>query len=515
MNGFKDTRDRLKTAAERLAAGLFELAKRTPVVAEIVEDQYARLLEQLAPLVRPYAGKTKAYTSLPDKAVPRDEILQLLTELAEQENGRWQAGFVSGAVYHGAADHRAFLEKVYALSSQANPLHADVWPSIAKFEAEIVAMTAAMLGAAHPGADASASQREEAICGTVSSGGTESILLAMKAYRDQARQRDGITRPQIITPSTAHVSFDKAAQYFGIEHVRIPVGADMRADVDATREAITRNTIALVGSAPGYPHGVIDPIEELSELARSRGIGFHTDACLGGFVLPWARKLGYPVPAFDFALPGVTSISVDTHKYGYGAKGTSVILYRGRALRRFQYFTTTEWPGGLYFSPTLAGSRAGGSIATSWASLLSMGEEGYLKATRSILETGAAIRQGIEAIDDLEVTGDPLWVIAFQSKTLNVYEVADRMAERGWSLNFLQKPAAVHLCVTLRHTQSGVAERFLDDLRQAASEARRNPGKGNGLAPIYGLAVRLPLRGPVRDLLERYIDLLYEPGAER
>jgi sphinganine-1-phosphate aldolase len=315
----------------------------------------------------------------------------------------------------------------------------------------------------------------------------------------------------VVAPATAHVAFDKAAQYFGIRLVRVPVGPDYRADVAAMARAVTRRTVALVGSAPTFPHGVIDPIEDLAAVAAERRIGFHTDACLGGFVLPWARRLGYDVPAFDFSVPGVTSMSADTHKFGYAAKGTSVVLYRGTELRSHQYFTATEWPGGLYFSPTLAGSRPGGLSAACWAAMVATGEDGYLEATRRVLATGAAIRDGIAAIPQLRVLGDPLWVIAFASDTVDVYRVLERMTRRGWSLNGLHRPAAVHLCVTLRHTEPGVGERFLADLRSSVAETLAQPGDDRGLAPVYGLAATLPFRGVVRDLLKRYIDLLYRP----
>jgi glutamate/tyrosine decarboxylase-like PLP-dependent enzyme len=412
-------------------------------------------------------------------------------------------------VYHGGDDHVAFLNRVYAAASQVNPLHADLWPSGAKFEAEIVAMTAALLGGDAAGGGGPARQ----VVGTVTSGGTESILLAMKAYRDRARARGRrrVARPEVVAPSTAHVAFDKAAQYFGIRLVRVPVGPDLRADVAAMRRAVTRRTVALVGSAPSFPHGVVDPIEELAAVAAERGVGFHTDACLGGFVLPWARRLGYQVPAFDFSVPGVTSMSADTHKFGYAAKGTSVVLYRGTELRSHQYFTATDWPGGLYFSPTLAGSRPGGLSAACWAAMVATGDDGYLEATRRILETGAAIRDGIAAIPQLRVLGDPLWVIAFGAPTLDIYRVLEQMTARGWSLNGLHRPPAVHLCVTLRHAEPGVADRFLADLRASVAEVGSQPAGEQGMAPVYGLAATLPFRGMVRDLLKRYIDLLYRP----
>jgi glutamate/tyrosine decarboxylase-like PLP-dependent enzyme len=276
------------------------------------------------------------------------------------------------------------------------------------------------------------------------------------------------------------------------------------------KKAINKDTIALVGSAPGFPHGVIDPIPEMSNLAKERGIGFHTDACLGGFLVPWAEKLGYPVPVIDFRLPGVTSISVDTHKYGYTAKGTSVVLYRHPGLRRFQYFTATDWPGGLYASPTMGGSKPGALMAVAWAVLVKLGREGYMDAARRILETGEQIREGIKAIPGLYVLGDPLWVIAFGSNVVDIYQVLDVMAHRGWSLNGLQFPAAVHIAVTLRHTQPGVVERFLADLADSVEEVRSQPPSGGGMAPIYGMAASIPFRGMVDDILRRYMDLLYK-----
>jgi sphinganine-1-phosphate aldolase len=495
---------RLERLNPKVAATAERLAGTIPAVRARLDKEYERLLAGLEGSVKPYRGEVASFPRLPKRGVARDEVLRTVQDLAARERPRWRDGLASGAVYHGGDDHVEFLSRVYAATSQVNPLHADLWPSGAKFEAEIVAMTAAMLGGDDPGRQ---------IVGTVTSGGTESILLAMRAYRDRARARvrGRVTRPEVVAPTTAHVAFDKAAQYFGIKLVRVPVGADYRADVAAMRRAVTRRTVALVGSAPTFPHGVIDPIEDLAAVAAERGIGFHTDACLGGFVLPWARRLGYDVPPFDFSVPGVTSMSADTHKFGYAAKGTSVVLYRGAELRWHQYFTATEWPGGLYFSPTLAGSRPGGLSAACWAAMVATGEDGYLEATGRVLETGAAIRDGIAAIPQLRVLGDPLWVVAFASDTVDVYRVLERMTRRGWSLNGLHRPAAVHLCVTLRHTEPGVAERFLADLRASVAEALSQPADDQGLAPVYGLAATLPFRGMVRDLLKKYIDVLYRP----
>lgn len=456
--------------------------------------------------IKSYRRHFETYERIPAAPQDREAILTDMEEMASLERDRWQSGYASGSVYHGDSSHIDFLSKVYAINSQSNPLHTDLWPSAIKFESEIVAMTASMLGADEVGAERGT---PDEICGTVSSGGTESILLALKSYRDRARDKQGITEPNMIVPTTAHAAFHKAARYFNIGLVQIPVDDRFRADVAATEAAIDENTIVLVGSSPQFPHGVIDPIEELSELARSRGVGFHTDGCLGGFLLPWARRLGYDVPSFDFRLPGVTSMSADTHKYGYAAKGTSVVLYRGHELRHFQYFTTTDWPGGLYCSPSFAGSRPGALSAACWAAMVSTGEEGYLESTRRILETAAELRSGVQEIDELELFGESLFVVAFGSQALDIYKVMDAMTERGWSLNGLHKPACVHLCTTLRHTEPGVAERFIQDLKEAVAYVKDKPEWTGAMAPIYGMANTIPDRGVVADALRDHMDGWY------
>jgi len=491
----------------RIVDRLFHRVRALPYVQQRLDKQYLGILDELEAKLKPYRDTHASYTRIPAQGRDSNELLEAMEQIKTAETDKWQKGYVSGAVYHGSDEHMQLLNQVYAMHSQSNPLHPDVWPSAGKYEAEIVAMCADMLGAERA---PDARDSDQAICGVVSSGGTESILLAMKAYRDRARQEKGISKPEMIVPSTAHAAFDKAAQYFNIRIIHVPVNSDFRACVAETRKAITRNTIVIVGSAPSFPHGVIDPIEELSELAREQGIGFHTDACLGGFILPWARKLGYDVPAFDFALPGVTSMSADTHKYGYAAKGTSVVLYRGLALRHYQYFTITDWPGGMYFSPTLAGSRPGALSAVCWAALVTMGEEGYMQASRSILETAAFLKQEIRQIPELRILGDSLWVIALGSDSLDIYRILDGLTARGWSLNGLHKPACIHLCVTLRHTQEGVAARFVQDLKQAVADTKSQPNAEGGMAPVYGMAATLPVRSVVADLLKRYLDRLYK-----
>lgn len=499
-----------RKAARGVGSRLFDFAydnaRRIAPLRRRIDDRIETMLEPAMSGLRPYRDQP-TFSALPETGVPREDVLRLIDALAAQERPHWAEGNASGAVYRGDAEHLDFQNQVYARCAQSNPLHTDIWPSASKFEAEVVAMCARLLGAP------SIEPREESerVSGTVTSGGTESIILAMKAYRDLAWSSHRRARRQILAPESAHAAFDKAAQLLGLELVRVPVGSDYRADLGSMRRAIGPQTLVVVASAPCFPHGVVDPVTEIAKLATEHDVGLHVDACLGGFVLPFARDLGFAVPEFDFRVPGVTSMSIDTHKYGYAAKGTSVILYRGAELCRQQYFVSTEWSGGLYFSPTLAGSRPGGLSAACWASLVSVGRDGYLACTRRILETAAVIRRGIEAIPDLYVLGEPLWVIAFASRTLDIYRVHEEMGKRGFSLNGLQHPAAVHLCVTLPHTEPGAAERFLRELREAVEAVRALPADKQGTAPVYGMATTFPARGAVAELLRRYVDRLYRP----
>lgn len=464
------------------------------------------ILAPLDEMMHPYRERFEIFSQLPAQGRERAEIISRMEELEQIERAKWKEGFASGSVYHGDDEHIAFLNRVYALQSQSNQLHADLWPSAAKFESEIVAMTAHMLGA---GQTAAPFGSEEGICGSVTSGGSESILLAMKTYRDRARDQRGITEPEIVLPISAHAAFHKAAQYFHLTAKITPLDANFRADLDAVAKAITPNTIALVASAVNFPYGTIDPIEAFAELATKHGIGLHVDGCLGGFFLPWVEKLGHKVPPFDFRVAGVTSMSCDTHKYGYASKGTSVVLYRGHQLRRYQYFTVADWPGGLYYSPTFSGSRPGGLSAACWAALVSMGEEGYLTATKKILAAVATMRAGIESISELRVLGEPIGPFAVASDSLNVYLLLDQMTARGWSLTGLLKPAAIHISPTLRWAEPGVAERFVEHLGQSVAYVRDTPNIEGGMAPIYGLAAAIPDRSIVHDMLKQVMDIYY------
>uniref|UniRef100_A0A0C9S997 Sphingosine-1-phosphate lyase n=1 Tax=Wollemia nobilis TaxID=56998 RepID=A0A0C9S997_9CONI len=471
--------------------------KLIPFLGEHVEREKGKVVDKMQSSAK--SGRENWQTDLPKVGLGVKVIERLKVE--KSKDVQWQ-GKCSGTVYIGGSEsdgHFSLINEAYSMFAHTNPLHLSVFPSIAQFEGEVVAMTASIFGGMEK---ISGGQ----VCGNMSSGGTESILLAVKTSRDYMKAKKGIVKPEMIIPESAHAAYDKAAQYLKIKLWRVPVNEDFRADPKAMKRYVNKNTIMIVGSAPGFPHGIIDPIEELGDLALRCDICFHVDLCLGGFVLPFARKLGYPIPPFDFTVQGVTSISVDTHKYGLGPKGTSVVLYRNREIRKHQFVAVTEWSGGLYVSATVAGSRPGGLIAGAWAAMMSVGEEGYLEAVKKIMEVSKTIQHGIKQIPELFIVGRPdMTVIAFGSDTLDIFKVNDVMSSRGWHLNPLQRPNSVHICLTLQHT--AIAEDFLNDLKEAVRTVHENPNAfEDGMAPIYGAAAKMPDRGTVQDLLIAYMD---------
>jgi sphinganine-1-phosphate aldolase len=398
--------------------------------------------------------------TLPPNRTSAESILATLRKLREHD-AKWQEGKTWSLVYYAGDELADLLKGAYTIYFLENGLNPMAFPSLKKLEREVVAMTAGLLGG------------DGETVGNMTSGGTESILMAVKTARDWARARNPAnTAPEMILPLTAHPAFEKAAHYFSVKAVRIPVQFDFRADVAAARAAITPNTILMVGSSPSYPQGIIDPIAELAQIARENDILFHVDACVGGFMLPFMRRLGYAVPDFDFRVPGVTSISVDLHKYAYAARGASVILYKNGTLRRHQFSVFTDWPGGIYASPTMAGTRPGGAIAAAWAALKHLGEEGYLAIADTVMQTTMKLRAGIDAMEGVKILGDPaMSILAVGSDELNIYEVGDEMTLRGWHLDRQQFPPSLHL--TVMHAHAQVADQFLQDLEQAVATVKR------------------------------------------
>jgi glutamate/tyrosine decarboxylase-like PLP-dependent enzyme len=436
--------------------------------------------------------------TLPSRGTSRHEILAELGA-ARREDANWRGGRTWGLVYYAGDDVSELTRDVYASFIAENGLSPMAFPSLRKLETEVVAMTASLLGG---GTDT---------VGNMTSGGSESILMAVKAARDWARaERPEVTAPEMVMPVSAHPAFEKAAHYLGLRVVRTPLGADLRADVTATRAAVSERTIFMMGSAPGYPHGVVDPIPELAAIAAEHGSWFHVDSCLGGFLLPFAKRLGYDIPPFDLRVPGVTSLSADVHKYGFAAKGASTILYRDARFRRYQFYVHADWPGGLYGTPTMSGARPGGAIAAAWAVMRYLGEEGYLRLARVMMETTHRLIDGINAIPPLRVLGRPaMTVFAVGSDALDVYAVADAMDTRRWHLDRQHLPVSLHFMVTPAH--QNIVDEFLADLAAATAEvaARGGVAEPSGRSAMYGMMGTLPDRGAAKELALGFLDEVY------
>ncbi|MCU1354657.1 MAG: Pyridoxal-dependent decarboxylase [Acidimicrobiales bacterium] len=403
---------------------------------------------------------------IPEHGRDASELLAEI-EARHAEDIDWRGGRAFSLVYNvDDHEHEELLEQVGVRYLHDNALNPFKYPSVLQMELDVIAMACHLLGT-------------EPNAGSMSSGGTESIFLAVQVARDHARTVRGIAEPQLLTPSTAHPAFAKAAKYLDVEHILVPVGPDGRADVAATEAALTERTGLVVGSAPCYPYGVVDPITELAALASERDILFHTDACLGGWLLPWWERIGEPVVPWDFRVPGVTSISADVHKYGYTFKGASVVLYKSRELLQHQFFWYDSWPGGLYASGTSAGTRSAAPIAGAWAAINHLGVDGYVRLATIVRDASRRFQAGIEAIDGLRLTHQPdLSLFEFGSDTLDIGAIGDVMDDKGWNLD--RQQGGLHLMVSPYHAR--IVDEFLADLADAVA----NHGRSRGKDAAYG-----------------------------
>jgi sphinganine-1-phosphate aldolase len=427
----------------------------------------------------PYEDRYTVHRHLPEHGAGREEVLGELRTMAEEEDAFWETGKCSGTMYCGDHEHYRFMNEAFGLFAHVNVLQRDMCPSATKFEAEIIAMTLDLFNAE--------AVTDSTPAGLVTTGGTGSILHAMLSYREHAAQTRGVTRPNVVKPETAHPAFDKACHLFGIELRRAPVDpSTTEVDVAWVDEHIDDQTVAVIGSACNYGYGTVDPIDRLSDVALAHGVGLHVDGCLGGFILPFGQELGYDIPVFDFRIPGVTSISADTHKYGYAFKGSSVLTFRDQALRNAQYFYLTDWSGGKYCSPGIEGSRSGGLIAATWAAMVQLGREGYRRYAADIFATAKTMQEAVRSHPELRILGQPTFLFSFTSDAFDVYHVNDFMRTRGWRFNGQQYPNALHMAVTRPQTQEGVAEAFAADLSDAVDYARAHAGEAPKSGAIYG-----------------------------
>ncbi|MFQ5446819.1 MAG: pyridoxal phosphate-dependent decarboxylase family protein [Saprospiraceae bacterium] len=443
-------------------------------------------------------------TRLPQKGLLPDTILDQLHQM-QRADVNWKNGRTWSTVYHVDEAHDQLLKAAYGQYFSTNYLNPLAFKSLQKMEREVVSMTASML---HGG---------PATVGTMTSGGTESILLAVYTCRQWARKnRRRITAPEIVAPETIHPAFDKAAHLFGLRIRKAPVDENRRAIPKKMEALINKNTILLAASAPSYPNGILDPIPEIGALAEKHHLPFHVDSCIGGFMLPWVERLGAKFHPWDFRVRGVTSMSADVHKFGYGAKGASVVLYRSMDFLQHQFFIATGFPGGIYASATLAGTRPGGAIAAAWAAMKHLGEEGYLAIAKKLMEATRQLRLGMERIPEILIIGEPCMNIISYTTLGNrpdIFVAADFMEEKGWLVDRQQNPDSIHL--TVMPTNVPTIGRYLEDMKAAIAYAQAHPeAVTSGNAALYGLMARIPFRGMVEKNVRQIFVEMYSTGDQ-
>ena len=490
---------------------LYALFLRLPFVQAKVQADVKKAITELQTKLVPSGPGVISYTALPAQGWTSEQVRAELERLGEMDHTRWEDGRVSGAVYHGGNELAELQSDAFKRFGVSNPIHPDVFPGVRKMEAEVVAMTLGLFNAPESGA------------GVTTSGGTESILMAVLAARQKAYHERGVTEPEMILPNTAHTAFRKAGEYFKIKiHLVSCPEPSYRVHTHSVSRLINSNTILLVGSAPNFPHGIVDDIPGLSRLAVKHKLPLHVDCCLGSFVIAFLSKAGFPSPDFDFRVPGVTSISVDTHKYGFAPKGNSVVLYRTADLRKYQYYVCPDWSGGVYASPNIAGSRPGALIAGCWASLMNMGEDGYVNTALQIVSAAKQIEDAIRTSEQLRhsitVIGKPMVsVVAFRASNnsksplhaVDIYDIADAMSAKGWHLNALQDPPAIHVAVTIPIVAA--VDALIKDLETVVESCKGHvTSKKGDAAALYGVAGSIPDKSIVKDLATGFLDTLYK-----
>jgi len=444
--------------------------------------------------------KERSFSELPPKGLEYSEIEKTLERYHAYEKKSFTEEMHTGAVYHGGDKLLEIQSKAFGHFGLANPLHVDMFPFLRKMETEVVQMTVNVFNG------------DRDACGLTTSGGTESIILAVKMFETWALNTKGITDPEFIIPATAHAAFNKACMLLKITAIMVPIDEKTgRVRAEDMEKCISSNTIGMVGSAPCYPNGNLDPIEELGQLALKYNICLHVDCCLGSFLISMLEKIGHTLPKFDLRVPGVTTISVDTHKFGYSVKGSSVLLVKSHKMRHNAYIFVPEWTGGIYGTPGIPGSRPGGVIAATWAAMVKMGLDGYKEAARLIMKEADAAKDGIRALDGVELVGDPVSsTVTFRSTIPKVpsYGIAEAMKERGFILSRMQNPMGCHFTFTYVHRNGGGAK-YVEALKWAIQENLTNPEKYSAAATLYGSAAEIP-SGAQTEILSELLKIYFD-----
>ncbi|VDM59141.1 unnamed protein product [Angiostrongylus costaricensis] len=487
--------------AKLFKAYIFRKLRCLPMVKAKIDKELCEVRKEILEIIHKHDTDRVFISDIPDEGLSTDSVLGLASNYESYGKFDIAEGRVSGAVYTDRSpEHVALLGQVYTKYAYSNPLHMDVFPGVRKMEAETIRMVLNLYNAPPESS------------GSLTTGGTESIILACMAYRNRAFQM-GIRRPVIVCAKTAHAAFDKAAFLCGMRIRHISVDKSNRVDLRTMEKAIDSQVCMLVASAPNFPSGTVDPVPDVAVLGQKYNIPVHVDACLGGFLIPFMNDCGFDIPVFDFRNPGVTSISCDTHKYGCTPKGSSIVMYRSKELIHYQYFSIPDWTGGIYATPTICGSRAGANSAVAWTTLLFFGKNEYRKRCAAIISNTRKIAAGIEKISGLEGSigvNFPYWRDCFYS-SFNIYAISDKMSTRGWNLNTLQNPNAIHICLTYNHARQEVVDAFLKDLKEVVDEINASSDKGNtsNTAALYGMAAQIPDKSLVDEITYGFLDACY------
>jgi len=493
-----------KHFTDRLQSNFFKTLRLLPIIGPKIKNEVEKAKASVRKNKDLY--NPSYVLELPAKSKTVDEMKLIIKDYLDMDTIDWRNGRVQGAVYDHDAELIEISAKAYEMFIWSNPLHADVFKGVRKMEAEVLAMCLKLYNGPTDS------------CGLFTCGGTESIGLAVLSARNMALAK-GIKWPELIMPATAHPAFDKACDYFRVKKIKVAVHpTTYEADVSKMKSAISSSTCLLVGSAPTYPHGVYDDFEKINELARKYNIPFHIDCCLGGFINPFAAAAGYKIPTFDFRLSHVTSVSCDTHKYGYTPKGSSVVMFRTPELRRAAIYSCTDWPGGVYATPTYAGSRSGASSATTWACMLKIGHAGYIERTKSVLDAARALREGISRIEGLKIMGNSIGtVVAFTSESVNIFQLMhDLASKKKWIFGPLQFPSGIHITVTKTHTKAGVVNTILKDIEELNKGliAAGSEYVSDAVA-VYGLAQTIPDRSIVGSIAATFIETCLDTNIQQ
>jgi sphinganine-1-phosphate aldolase len=464
---------------------VYKRVKKIPMIEKQINIKKDRTILEIKKELNKEIEGNKLYLELPKEGFKEEEILTIFNKLKTLQSYDYQNGRVSGTVYTNNEDLDKFMNKIFLTFYRSNPLHSDIFPAVRKMESEVISMMIKMFNGG------------QNVCGTFTNGGTESILLACKAYQQWGRSQ-GIKKPEILVSSTAHASYKKACYYFRMKYVEVPALSDGLVDLNEFKRKINSNTVMIVGSTPCYNFGTIDQIEELSQMAVENNVGLHIDACLGAFLINFMNL------NLDFQLEGVTSISADLHKFGNSPKGASVIMYHNKELMKYQYFIDENWTGGIYATPTLAGSRDGNIISLTWATLMKTGLNGYQENYERIIKIKDYFLEKLKEIKELYVFGEPkLSVVAVGTELFDINLLSSKLKDKKWNLNMIQNPKGFHICLTNCHTEN-VIDQLVNDIKETIQDIDLNH-KGEKSTCIYGTAQEITDEEIVKEVVSEYL----------